>query len=305
MCDMFVGAEEVGMEQKRAILIAGPTASGKSAVAVELARQHDVVIINADSMQVYQVLRIITACPEDEDLDLVPHQLYRTVSPAVRYSVGAWLEDVTTILETVFTAGKMPVFVGGTGLYFKALTEGLAAIPDIPADINEAWRERGEAEGFESLHKLLSERDSNAAARIKPGDGQRIVRALAVLDATGRTLDSWHQEQPSPPLLPLAECDTRVLLPDRAVLYARIEKRLDQMIELGALAEIEALMALELDPTLPAMKALGVPRFMAMLRGDLGQEDAMRLAKTDTRQYAKRQLTWCRNQMTEWQKHEF
>ncbi len=292
------------MEQKRAILIAGPTASGKSAVAIELARQHDGVIINADSMQVYQVLRIITACPDDEDLKAAPHQLYRIVSPSVRYSVGAWLTDVAAILETVFTAGKTPIFVGGTGLYLKALTEGLAAIPDIPADINVAWRARGETEGFESLHKLLSERDSIAAARIEPGDGQRIVRALAVLEATGRTLDSWHQEEPSPPLLPLAECDARYLLPDRAVLYARIEQRLDHMVEQGALAEIEALMALELDPTLPAMKALGIPRFIAMLRGDLDQEDAMRLAKTDTRQYAKRQLTWCRHQMTAWQKQE-
>ena len=292
------------MEQKRAILIAGPTASGKSAVAIELARQHNGVIINADSMQVYQVLRIITACPDDKDMKAVPHELYRTVSPAIRYSVGAWLADVAAILETTFAAGKTPVFVGGTGLYFKALTEGLAEIPDIPADINQAWRARGEAEGFESLHTLLSERDSNAAARIKPGDGQRIVRALAVLEATGRTLDSWHQEKPSPPLLPLAECDAQYLLPDRAVLYARIEKRLEQMIEEGALAEIEALMALELDPTLPAMKALGVPRFISMLRGDLDQEDAMALAKTDTRQYAKRQLTWCRNQMTAWQQHE-
>ncbi len=286
--------------ESSAILIAGPTASGKSALAIELARAHGGVIVNADSMQVYEDLSILTARPSARDLAAVPHKLYGTVSASTRYSVGAWINDVAQVLDTLKDAGKLPIIVGGTGLYFKALTEGLAAIPDIPEGILAAWRERQKAEGPESLHAILSERDSKMAAQLKPGDGQRIVRALCVLEATGRSLLEWQKAPPEPALLPLEECDPRILMPERGKLYTRIEARLEAMIAAGALFEVEQLMARKLDPSLPAMKALGVPQFIAMLKGALARDEAIDRAKAETRQYAKRQMTWFRHQMSGW-----
>jgi tRNA dimethylallyltransferase len=283
-----------------AILIAGPTASGKSALAIELARQHDGVIVNADSMQVYLDLNILTARPSERDLATVPHELYGTVPASTRYSVGAWINDVGPVLDTLRDVGKLPIIVGGTGLYFKALTEGLAAIPDVPSDILAAWRERQKAEGPESLHAILSERDSDMAAQLNPGDGQRIVRALSVLEATGRSLLEWQKEPPEHALLPLDRCDARIMMPERGRLHARINTRLDAMIVAGAVEEVELLLAQDLDPSLPAMKALGVPHFIAVLKGDLSREEAVRRAKAETRQYAKRQMTWFRHQMSGW-----
>lgn len=287
-----------------AILIAGPTASGKSALAIKLARENNGVIVNADSMQVYKDLNILTARPDERDLAAVPHRLYGTIPTSTRYSVGAWIRDVCVVLESVSADGNMPILVGGTGLYFKALTEGLAAIPDVPQDVLAAWRERQKTESSESLHRILSERDSGMAEQLKPGDGQRIVRALSVLEATGRSLFDWQQEPPAPALLPLVECDARILMPERSALYARIDKRLDQMLDTGAIEEVKSLMAQNLDPSLPAMKALGVPHFIAMLKGDLDREEAVERAKAETRQYAKRQMTWFRHQMPGWQVSE-
>ncbi len=287
-----------------AILIAGPTASGKSALAIELARQHDGVIVNADSMQVYQDLHILTARPSASDLATVPHELYGTVQASTRYSVGAWINDVAEILDASRDTRKLPIIVGGTGLYFKALTEGLAAIPDVPRGVLAAWRERQKADGPESLHKVLSERDSNMAARLQPGDGQRIVRALAVLEATGRSLLEWRNEPLEPALLALDTCDARVLMPERGSLYSRIDARLDVMIAAGAIEEVERLAAQDLDPSLPAMKALGVPHFIAMLKGELARDEAVQRAKAETRQYAKRQMTWFRHQMPGWRVRE-
>ncbi len=283
-----------------AILIAGPTASGKSALAIQLGREHGGVIINADSMQVYQDLNILTARPNGSDLDAVRHELYGTVSASTRYSVGAWISDVSRVLQAIREVRKLPIVVGGTGLYFKALTEGLAAIPDIPSDVQTAWRERQKVEGPESLHAILSERDSAMAAQLQPGDGQRIVRALVVLETTGRSLLEWQREPSEPALLALGRCDARILMPERGRLYARIDRRLEAMIAAGALKEVEKLMAQDLDPSLPAMKALGVPHFIAMLKGEVSREVAIDRAKAQTRQYAKRQMTWFRHQMSGW-----
>ena len=287
-----------------AILIAGPTASGKSALAIKLARENNGVIVNADSMQIYRDLNILTARPDKDDLGAVPHQLYGTVPASQRYSVGGWIKDVAQVLDSLDRDDIRPIIVGGTGLYFKALTEGLAAVPDIPKDVLEVWRARQNSEESESLHAILSERDADMAARLKPGDGQRIVRALSVLDATGRSLLEWQKEPPEPALISLETCDSRILMPERSKLYSRIDARLDQMVAAGAIEEVEGLMAQNLDPSLPAMKALGVPHFIAMLKGNVKREEAVRRAQVDTRHYAKRQMTWFRQQMPGWQVHQ-
>lgn len=290
--------------EKRAILIAGPTASGKSALAIDLAQRHVGVIINADSMQVYRDLRILTARPDDAELTKAPHKLYGHVAADTRYSVGSWLEDAKAAIQEAEDAGRLPIFVGGTGLYFKALTEGLADIPDIPDEIFSRWSERDKHEGSESLHTILSKRDSRAAAALKAGDSQRIVRALSVLEATGRSIVEWQNRPGSKPLLSLADCDAKFLMPDRQTLYDRIDARLNHMIGQGALNEVERLMEKQLDPSLPIMRAHGVPHFIAMLSGELDEREAVRRAKADTRHYAKRQVTWFRHQMAGWQEVE-
>jgi tRNA dimethylallyltransferase len=285
-----------------AILIAGPTASGKSALAIEKARETGGFIVNADSMQVYDVLNVLTARPSADNLGAADHHLYGHVHPQEDYSTGHWLADVSALLARPDLAGRTAVFVGGTGLYFRALTGGVSDMPDVPPAIREVWRARLAAEGPESLHPLLAECDPAAAARIKPQDGQRIVRALEIFEASGRPISHW-QNQRMPSLIDLDRTERYLLLPDRAILAARIEKRLRQMVDNGALEEVKALMALDLNTALPAMKAIGVPEFAAYLRGEIDIETALTLAGNSTRQYAKRQYTWFRNQCgAEWQR---
>ncbi|MBZ0216203.1 MAG: tRNA (adenosine(37)-N6)-dimethylallyltransferase MiaA, partial [Fimbriimonadaceae bacterium] len=257
------------MTGKRAILIAGPTASGKSAKAIELALRHDGVIVNADSMQVYRELRIISARPSAADEASVPHRLYGMVPAAQRYSVGSWVRDTASQIEEIESQSRLPIIVGGTGLYFKALLEGLARIPDIPENVMANWRARIAIEGSPELHKVLVERDPQIAARLEPNDSQRITRALAVLDVTGRSLLEWQNDKPGAPLLLRRDCDTIYLDPERAQLYQRINRRFDQMMEQGGLDEIRALKSLGLDPALPAMRALGIPHLLACLNGDM------------------------------------
>lgn len=287
--------------QSSAILIAGPTASGKSALAVEKARESGGFIVNADSMQVYDVLNVLTARPSPAGLAACDHHLYGHVHPQEDYSTGRWLADVSALLARPDLAGRTAVFVGGTGLYFRALTGGVSDMPDVPAHIREAWRARLAMEGPEALHPLLAEADPVAAARIKRQDGQRIVRALEIREASGKPISHW-QNQFKPSLVDLDKTQRYLLLPDRALLASRIGLRLRQMVEQGALEEVRALAALELNPALPAMKAIGVPEFAAHLRGETGLEAALTLAGNSTRQYAKRQYTWFRNQCgPEWQ----
>lgn len=284
----------------KAVLIAGPTASGKSALALELALATGGVIINADSMQVYRDLRIITARPTAADEALVPHRLYGHVDAAVNFSAGAWVSDAAKALDEARALGRLPIFIGGTGLYFKALTTGLSVVPPIPAEVRDDVRARLERNGVEALHAELVRRDPHAAERLNLRDRTRIARALEVMEATGRSLLDWHQEG-QPALLPKDSFRAVFLAPERDELYARIDARFDAMLGAGALREVERLAARHLDPLLPAMKAHGVPALIRHLRGELSLEEAAGIGRADTRHYAKRQFTWFRHQLPEFE----
>jgi tRNA dimethylallyltransferase len=282
-----------------AILIAGPTASGKSALALALAEKLGGTIVNADSMQVYRDLRIITARPTPAEEARVPHRLYGHVDAAVNYSTGQWLRDIAAVLDELNAAGRLPILVGGTGLYFKALTSGLAAVPAIPAEIREQVRARMRSEGAAVLHAELARRDPVTAQRLMVNDRSRISRALEVVLATGRSLTDWHREG-LPALVEPARAAKVFLTCERKQLVARIETRFAAMLKAGALDEVRALAARRLDPALPAMKAHGVPWLIRHLNGEIALDAAAAGAVMDTRRYAKRQLTWFRNQMKDW-----
>ena len=284
----------------KAVLIAGPTASGKSALALDLALGSGGVVINADSMQVYRDLRVITARPTPEDEARVPHRLYGHVDAGVNFSAGAWLTDATRVLDEARAQGRLPIFVGGTGLYFKALTSGLSTVPPVPAAIRDSVRARLERGGVEALHAELSARDPGAAERLKPRDRTRIARALEVIEATGRSLLDWHREG-QPPILPKDSFRALFLSPDRDALYDRIDTRFDAMLGAGALDEVARLAARHLDPLLPAMKAHGVPTLIRHLKDEISLEEARTIGCADTRHYAKRQFTWFRHQLPEFE----
>jgi tRNA dimethylallyltransferase len=291
-----------GEALRSAILIAGPTASGKSALALELARALDGAIVNTDSMQVYSVLDRLTARPGAEELSAAPHLLYGHVHPAQPYSTGHWLRDVGELIRAGAFAKRRPIFTGGTGLYFKALTEGLSQMPEVPAATRALWRGRLAGEGAAALHRLLGERDPAAAARIRPSDGQRIVRALEVLDASGRSILDWQGKR-GRPLVDAASAAKIVIEPDRAELARRIGERFAKMADEGALAEVEALLALDLPPSMPAMKAIGVAELRAAIEGTATLPEAIERASAATRRYAKRQSTWFRTQLgPEWRR---
>jgi tRNA dimethylallyltransferase len=284
----------------KAVLIAGPTASGKSALALDLACAIDGTVINTDSMQVYRDLRVLTARPTLEEEAQAPHQLYGHADAALNYSAGMWVNDAVTALYDARETGRVPIFIGGSGLYFKALTRGLSAVPPIPARIRDGARARLEQGGPEALHRELSLRDPMSALKLKPRDRIRIARALEVVEATGRSLTDWHREG-LPPLLPPEATVAVFLAPDRAELYARINARFEGMLAQGALDEVAALAARKLDPLLPAMKAHGVPALIKYLAGEISREEAVTIGQTDTRHYAKRQFTWFRHQLPEFE----
>ncbi|MGB1214065.1 MAG: tRNA (adenosine(37)-N6)-dimethylallyltransferase MiaA [Pikeienuella sp.] len=274
------------------LLIAGPTASGKSAFALEAAARDGGVIINADASQVYGGWRVLTARPSAEEEAQADHLLYGHVAPSVRYSTGDWLRDIAPLL-----GGARPIIVGGTGLYFKALTEGLAHIPQPDSSTREAASERLAAAGLAAMVRDLTARDPETAGKIDTANPMRVLRAWEVLEGTGRGLASWWAETP-PALVQNAE---KVLIaPERDVLYQRCDARFDMMLGQGALEEARDMLARGLPPTLPAMKAVGAPELFAYLRGEMTLEDAAARAKQATRNYAKRQMTWMRNQMADW-----
>ncbi|MFS8111819.1 tRNA (adenosine(37)-N6)-dimethylallyltransferase MiaA [Rhizobium jaguaris] len=281
-----------------AILITGPTASGKSALAVELAHAHGGVVVNADSMQVYDTLRVLTARPSEEDMQGVPHHLYGHVPAGQAYSTGAWLREATALVARLGSEGRMPVFVGGTGLYFKALTGGLSDMPDIPEEIRNCLRGRLLMEGAEALHRELVVRDPAVAESLNPQDGQRIVRALEVIEATGQSIAAF-QSRNGPVIVDADRARKIVVLPDRAVLHQRINGRFEKMLAMGAEDEVRALLALKLPEAMPVIKAIGVSQIAAMLRGEMTREEVLETGAAATRQYAKRQMTWFRNQMDE------
>ena len=280
------------------MLIAGPTASGKSALALDLAARTGGVIINTDSMQVYRDLSIITARPTGDEEALLPHWLYGHVDAAINFSAGSWVTDATRALAEARAQNRLPIFVGGSGLYFKALTHGLSAMPPIPAAIRDGVRARLEENGVEALHAELGKRDPASAERLKPRDRTRIARALEVIEATGRSLIDWHSEG-LPPLLPSGEFDALFLAPERDQLYARIDARFAAMLSAGALDEVARLASRQLDPLLPAMKAHGVPALIRHLNGEITLDEAAEIGRADTRHYAKRQFTWFRHQLPE------
>ena len=279
-------------------LLAGPTASGKSALAMEIARETGAVIVNADSQQLYADLRVLSARPSPEDEAAVEHRLYGVADAADAWSVGRWSRAVTAELEGLAATGRPALLVGGTGLYFTALTRGLADIPEVPEAARSAATAALAAEGELAFRRRLAALDQTAEGRIAAGDRQRLVRAMAVAEHTGRALSDWTAD--TAPLLPRGSWSGLVFEPDRATLYARCDARVAHMIDQGALEEVRALVARGLDPGLPAMKAVGVRDFAAHLQGETTLDQAVEAVRQATRNYAKRQLTWFRNQTPDW-----
>ena len=281
------------------ILIAGPTASGKSALALALARTAGGVVINADSQQVYAGWRILTARPGPAEEAAVPHRLYGHVPIDRRYSVGAWLDDLRTALTEAREAGRRLVIVGGTGLYFRALTRGLAEIPPVPESVRAGLAARLAGEGRAALADELSARDPETAAGLDLANPRRVLRALEVLEATGHGLARWQAATP-PPLLPEGEAVRLVLAPARPTLDARAAARFDAMLANGVLDEARAVAAHALPASAPGLKAVGAPELMAHLAGRTTLDQATTAAKRGTRAYARRQVTWFANQMPDW-----
>lgn len=289
------------MPQPLVTLIAGPTASGKSRLAMATARATGAVIVNADSQQLYADLRVLSARPTVEDEAEVPHRLYGVADAADAWSVGRWSRAVMDLLAELEGEGRPALLVGGTGLYFNALTKGLADIPPVPTEVRDAVQAEFDAEGEAAVRRRLVEVDPAAEAAVFPGDRQRLVRALSVHRASGRALSAWKAD--TRPLLLPGSYDALVVEPSRDRLYAACDARVDVMMALGALEEVRALTARRLDPELPAMKAVGVRELAAHLAGELSLDGAVATVKQATRNYAKRQLTWFRNQQKDWPRH--
>ncbi|MEL0290413.1 MAG: tRNA (adenosine(37)-N6)-dimethylallyltransferase MiaA [Alphaproteobacteria bacterium] len=275
------------------IMIAGPTASGKSQLAIDLARRFGGAVINADSMQLYADLTVLTARPQPQEMQDIPHHLFGICDAAHRASVAEWLGLAATAIANVRAAGQLPIIVGGTGMYLQAGLRGIAPVPDVPADLHQhcidLYRELGGAK----FRDALAGYDADIAARLVDGDSQRLVRAMGVAMATDRPL-SWWQQQPHKGAL-LGSVVTIAMMPPRPTLYDRINQRFDHMLMHGAVDEVARLMARQLEPGLPLMKALGVAPIADFLKGDITKDDAAFIAKRDSRRYAKRQMTWIRN----------
>ena len=282
-----------------AILIHGPTASGKSALAIEVARRLGGEVINADSMQVYSDVQVISARPTEEDMARVPHHLFGYVDPGLRYSTGEWLEATRGVIKKLQRQNRRAVFVGCTGLYLLALTQGLSDIPPVPDEIRAEVRTISEAEGADGLRARLMPHDPELAERLGTGDRQRLGRAYEVWLATGRSLTDFQTER-QPPVLQPGEWTGFALTPPRTALYKKIDRRFEGMLMQGAMNEARALVARGLDPELPVMKACGMPWLTAFARGELSPEEAAENAKRDTRRYAKRQFTWIGRQFPFW-----
>ncbi|WP_226893383.1 tRNA (adenosine(37)-N6)-dimethylallyltransferase MiaA [Nisaea sediminum] len=290
-----MSSEVSSAEPIRVVVIGGPTASGKSALAVDLAEDLGGTVINADSMQVYRELAIVTARPGAEDLARAPHRLYGFLGAAEVCSAALWRERALAEIHAAAAEGRVPILCGGTGLYLRALTHGLSEMPEVPPEVRAEARALHTRIGGAELRRRLAEGDPILAARLHDGDSQRLIRAWEVLQETGRPLSEW-QEQPARVPEGMAFF-TVTVLPERAALYRRCDLRFERMLEEGGLDEVRALMALNLDPALPSMKALGIPQIIDFLKEKISREECVRLAQRDTRRYAKRQMTWFRNQV--------
>jgi tRNA dimethylallyltransferase len=287
------------MADATAILIAGPTASGKSGLALAIAERTGGVVINADSMQVYRELAILTARPPAADLARAPHALYGFVTGAEAYSAGRYAADAARAVTEARAQGRVPIIVGGTGLYFKALLEGLSPVPAADPEVRAYWRRQAAIRPATELHTLLAQRDPEMAARLMPTDPQRIVRALEVLETTGRSLAAWQRE-PGTPVLAEGETVRLLVMPDRDLVSSRIDARFDAMLAEGAVEEVRGLLECGFSDELPIMRALGVAPLAAHVRGELQLDTAAAAAKLETRQYAKRQATWLRRNIHSW-----
>src|SRR5215831_12549769 len=283
----------------RAMLIAGPTASGKSSLALALAERFGGVVINADSMQVYRELRVLTARPTAQEEARAPHALYGFVGGTEAYSAGRYAADAARTIAAARAGGRVPILVGGTGLYFKTLLHGLSPVPTIEPAVRDHWRRRAAQVPATELHAILARRDPVMAERLMPTDPQRIVRALEVLESTGRSLAEW-QRTPGEPVLAEGETVRLLVLPDRRTHAATIDARFDHMLAAGALEEVRRLLALGLSDELPIMRALGVAPLAAAIAGKLALGEATARAKAETRQFSKRQGTWYRRNMITW-----
>jgi len=279
-------------------LIAGPTASGKSALALRVARETGAELVNADALQLYADLRLLSARPSADEEAQVPHHLFGTVDAADGWSVGRWLRAAREVLDDIAARGRPAIVVGGTGLYFRALTQGLADVPEVSPPVRAVAEADFELLGEDAFRERLAGHDPSAAARIGPGDRQRLVRAWEVFAASGTPLSDWQRTGQA--ALPPDAWRAVALEPPRDVLYARCDARLEAMVEAGVLDEVAALTARGLDPRLPAMKAVGLREFAAHLRGETGLAEAVDAAQRETRRYAKRQMTWMRGQMADW-----
>ncbi|MEL7274347.1 MAG: tRNA (adenosine(37)-N6)-dimethylallyltransferase MiaA [Pseudomonadota bacterium] len=289
-----------------AVLIAGPTASGKSALALEAAQHWGGEIVNVDSMQIYPVLHVLTARPPEEDLARVPHHLYGYADPAVAWSVERWRLDANRIMGEVKGRGAIPVLVGGTGLYFRALDEGLSRVPAIPAAIRDEVRQRLERHGSETLYAELAALDGQGAAALKPGDSHRIARAMEVVLATGQPLSHFQSQTDAPPLTDGLNCARFILEPPRPVLHERINARSAWMLDNGAVEDVEKLLRLNLPKTMTIMRAIGVPQIGDYLAQTIDRHTLLERLQAATRQYAKRQSTWFRGQFdARWQRLTF
>ncbi len=284
---------------RRAVLIAGPTASGKSARALRTAQRNGGVIINADSMQVYDVLDVLSARPQPAELEQAEHFLYGFVPPQRRFSAGAFMDAVQDLLSRGELAGRTLIFVGGTGLYFQCLTDGFMAVPPVPAALVARIEKQVLPLSRSERKDLLGRCDPLMAERLREPDRQRLVRALSVLEATGKSLACW-QDQEQKGVLDGFRLEKMVLNPDREVLNGRIVRRFETMLETGGVEEVRELLALDLDPSLPVMKAIGVREISDMLAGRISRNEAVERAVIATRQYAKRQRTWFRGRMKDW-----
>ena len=275
------------------IIIAGPTASGKSQLAVDLAQRFGGAVINADSMQLYADLSILTARPQSSDMNDIPHHLFGILDAAHRSSVAEWLDYAASAIAAVREAGQLPIVVGGTGMYLQAGLRGIAPVPDVPSSVHRYCLDLHKQLGGTKFRHLLAADDPEIAERLVDGDSQRLVRAMGVAKATGRSL-SWWQKQPHKGAF-FGKAVTIAMRPPRSVLYERINDRFNRMFTSGAIDEVRLLMARELDPNLPLMKALGVASLAAFLRDEMTGDDAKCIAKRESRRYAKRQITWLRN----------
>lgn len=276
-------------------LIGGPTASGKTAAALELAAQVGGAVINADAMQVYRSLPLLTAQPTPEEKVVCPHFLFEVFDPAEKSSAGRWLMLARAAIQGAVEAGLTPILVGGTGLYFAALLGELADIPDIPDEVRASSLSFYNKLGHDAFRAELAKKDPESAARIKPNDRQRLIRAYEVVTHTGKPIAFWQERGRAASIENEFAVERRLLMPDRAALYAACDARFLKMMDAGALDEVRALLSLGLDPDLPAMKILGVPELAAHLRRELSLEEAIAKAQQSTRNYAKRQVTWFKN----------